>query len=91
VNEIIQSAERVLQRPIPMVSGERRSGASSVLVADARRACEELGWAPQYPQLEQVIGHAAAWERVRDHLPQGTMRTDRTSVATGCKLPGKQH
>ena len=90
VNEVIKSTENVLQRPILVVPGERRSGDPSILVADSRRACEELGWAPRYPQLEQIIRHAAAWERVRDNLPRGTMRTDRTRVANGCKLAAKQ-
>ena len=60
VNEVIKSTENVLQRPILVVPGERRSGDPSILVADSRRACEELGWAPRYPQLEQIIRHAAA-------------------------------
>jgi UDP-glucose 4-epimerase len=66
VNEVIRIAERVLQRPIPVIRGERRAGDPSVLVANARRARKELGWTPRHPELDRIIGHAAAWENARD-------------------------
>jgi len=72
VHEVIRVAERVLQRPIPVIYGERRPGDPSVLVADAQRAREALGWIPRHPDLECIIRHAAAWEMARDDLPAGT-------------------
>jgi UDP-glucose 4-epimerase len=32
-------------------------------VADAARARAELGWKPQYEDLETIIAHAWQWER----------------------------
>jgi UDP-glucose 4-epimerase len=34
-----------------------------VLVADARRAREELGWTPRHAALDAIVAHAWAWER----------------------------
>jgi UDP-glucose 4-epimerase len=34
-----------------------------VLVADARRARDELAWVPAYPEIETIIAHAWLWEQ----------------------------
>jgi UDP-glucose 4-epimerase len=48
--------------------GERRAGDPAVLVADATLARRELGWQPQYAELDIIIRHAWAWERARAYL-----------------------
>jgi len=63
VNEVIEAARRVTGHPIPVRDDPPRAGDPPVLVADARRARAELGWAPQYPDIETIIAHAWQWER----------------------------
>jgi UDP-glucose 4-epimerase len=58
VQEVIDAAGRVTGRPVPVVDAPRRDGDPAWLVADPRRACAELGWAPKYPELETMIEHA---------------------------------
>ena len=63
VREVIDAAERVTGRKIPMVVAPRRAGDPARLVADASLAHQELGWRPQYSELEQIISHAWQWEQ----------------------------
>ncbi len=44
-----------------------------MLVADASRARQTLGWTPQYPDLERILAHAWQWEqRQQAHKPAPT-------------------
>lgn len=63
VNEVIEAARRVTGHPIPLRDDPPRAGDPPVLVADATRARAELGWVPQYPDIETIIAHAWQWER----------------------------
>lgn len=62
VQEVIRAAERVTGSTVKVVEGERRAGDPAVLVADSTLARAELGWQPQYADLEQIIAHAWQWE-----------------------------
>lgn len=59
VKEVIHTAERVLQQKIPYHIAPRRPGDPARLVADSKKAQCELGWHPQYPELEKIILDAA--------------------------------
>jgi UDP-glucose 4-epimerase len=48
--------------------GERRPGDPPRLVASAQKIRAEIGWTPQYGELEAIIDSALRWRR--DH-PQG--------------------
>lgn len=63
IREVIDAAERVTGRKIPVVTAPRRAGDPARLVADATLARKELGWRPQYGELEQIIRHAWQWEQ----------------------------
>lgn len=63
VNEVIEAARRVTGHPIPLRDDPPREGDPPVLVADAARARAELGWVPQYPDIETIIRHAWQWEQ----------------------------
>ena len=63
VNEVIAAARRVTGHPIPVRDDPPREGDPPVLVADATRARAELGWLPQYADIETIIAHAWQWER----------------------------
>lgn len=68
VREIIESCRRVTGHPIPASIGKRRAGDPPELVADARRAKEELGWVPQFTEVDEIV--RTAWRWHRDH-PRG--------------------
>ncbi len=78
VAEVIAAAERVSGRAIERRNQPRRAGDPAVLVADARRAKERLGWAPRYPDLEQVIASAWRWHR-REKPIMGVSRYHETT------------
>jgi UDP-glucose 4-epimerase len=63
IDEVIAAARRVTGAPIPVSDGPRRAGDPARLVADATLARRELGWKPNYPDLDTIIAHAWAWER----------------------------
>jgi UDP-glucose 4-epimerase len=65
VREVIETAARILGKPIPAVDAPRRPGDLAVMVADARKASALLNWTPQHSSLEEIIDTAAAWERKR--------------------------
>lgn len=62
VQEVIDTAEHVTGRNIPVANGPRRDGDPARLVADSRLAREKLGWHPQYSDLATIIEHAWKWE-----------------------------
>ena len=61
--EVIAAAEAAVGRKIPVTIGPRRAGDPPVLVASAARASEVLGWRPQRPTLEEMVGSAWAWRQ----------------------------
>lgn len=61
VREVIETVADVSGRQFAVRHAERRAGDPAVLVADARRAQSELGWAPRFPNLSEQVRHAAAW------------------------------
>jgi UDP-glucose 4-epimerase len=61
--EVIQAAERVIGRTIDYEIGPRRPGDPPVLVASAERATTVLGWRPERPNLDEMVGSAWAWRR----------------------------
>jgi UDP-glucose 4-epimerase len=68
VREVIEAARRVTRHPIPAVDAPRRPGDPAVLVASSEKIRRELGWKPQFAELETII--RSAWDWVRRH-PQG--------------------
>jgi UDP-glucose 4-epimerase len=63
VREVIEAARRITGRPIPQADAQRRPGDPAALVAGAQRAASELGWRPQYTDLDTMI--ADAWAFIR--------------------------
>jgi UDP-glucose 4-epimerase len=68
VREVVEAAQRVTSRPIEAVEAPRRSGDPPVLVASSKKIQGELGWAPEKPNLEDMISDA--WEWMIEH-PRG--------------------
>jgi UDP-glucose 4-epimerase len=65
VQEVIESVERVTGKPIAVVHCERRPGDPAVLVASAEKIKAELGWKPQFAELDQIISSAWTWHQQR--------------------------
>jgi UDP-glucose 4-epimerase len=63
VQEVIDAAQRVTGRPIAVRNAPRREGDPARLVADATLARQQLGWVPQFPDLETIVAHAWGWEQ----------------------------
>jgi UDP-glucose 4-epimerase len=71
VRQVLEAAEALVGRPVPHRIGPRRAGDPPILVASAARAAEVLGWRPQRPSLEEIIGSAWAWRRAHpDGYPE---------------------
>ena len=62
VFEVIETAKKVTQRPFNVIKYERRPGDAAILIADAKKAQQELDWKPKYPELEAIVKHAWQWE-----------------------------
>lgn len=65
VKQVIETARRVTDRPIPAVSAPRRPGDPPTLVGASDKARRVLGWQPQYADLETIIETAWNWHRKR--------------------------
>ncbi len=63
VREVLAAAEAATGRPVPHRIGPRRAGDPPVLVADAGRARDVLGWQPARPDLGEIVATAWAWRR----------------------------
>ena len=61
VKEVIDTAAKVTGREIPSKVAARRPGDPSVLIASSDRIRRELGWEPQYQDLEVIIESAWRW------------------------------
>lgn len=68
VREVIQTAEEVTGRPVPVKEGPRRPGDPPELVATADKIRRELGWSPRYTELRPIV--ATAWNWFKNH-PNG--------------------
>jgi UDP-glucose-4-epimerase GalE len=68
VREVLAAAERVTGRAVPRREIGRRPGDPAILVADARRAREVLGWTPRLSGLDDILASAWAWHR--QHQPK---------------------
>jgi UDP-glucose-4-epimerase GalE len=63
VREVLRVVEAVTGRPVPHRVGPRRPGDPARLVASSGKARRELGWAPKYGRLEDIVETAWAWHR----------------------------
>ena len=63
VRQLVDAARKVTGIDFPVLVAPRRAGDPARAVGSSAKAQRELGWAPQYPELEQMLGHAWAWMR----------------------------
>jgi UDP-glucose 4-epimerase len=65
VLEVIEAVRRVTGRPIAVEECERRAGDPAVLVASSEKIKLELGWKPQFAELDKIIASAWEWHQRR--------------------------
>lgn len=63
IKEVIDVAKKVTGTDFEVKLGERRDGDPARLVADSSLLQKELGWEPEFTQLEDIILHAWEWEK----------------------------
>ena len=63
VREVLRMVETVGGKPLVIREEPRRAGDPAYLVARADRIRAELGWRPQYDDLNAIVSHSLAWER----------------------------
>jgi UDP-glucose-4-epimerase GalE len=68
VRDILTSVERVTGRRVPYTAGPRRDGDPPVLYSGSTRARAELGWAPEFEDVDTIV--ETAWKG-RERHPQG--------------------
>jgi len=73
VREVAAVAKAVTGVDFPVVETGRRPGDADMLVASSERINDELGWAPRFPDLHDII--ASAWKWHSTH-PNGFGDTD---------------
>lgn len=69
VREVVEVVRRITGRQIAVSEAPRRGGDPAVLVASGRKIREELGWAPEKPELAIMV--TDAWTRMQSY-PQST-------------------
>jgi UDP-glucose 4-epimerase len=63
VKEVIDTAREVTGKAIRADVGPRRAGDPSVLVAASDKIRKELGWAPRFPHVREIIESAWLWHQ----------------------------
>ena len=65
VREVIEAAQRITGRPIPVLEANRRPGDPSELVGSSQMAHDILGWNPKYGDIDTILAHAWQWHQRR--------------------------
>ena len=77
VREVVASVERISGQRVEVRETARRPGDPPVLVAEATRALQVLGWKPRHSSLEKIVETAWRW-----HSSQAK---DMASASATCK------
>ena len=70
VRQVIDLAQSVTGRPIRVNAAPRRPGDPPILIGDASRAREVLGWRPAHSELREQIADAWRWMSRSETLPK---------------------
>jgi UDP-glucose-4-epimerase GalE len=73
VRAVLDAIERVGGRAVPHTIGARRPGDPGVLFASSERIKRELGWQPQFEDIDTIVETAWRW---RESHPQGYRTSD---------------
>ena len=67
VRAVIDAVERVTGKRVPWTLGPRRAGDPAALYAAPGKARTELGWTPQFADLDAIVGTAWRWHQSHPH------------------------
>jgi UDP-glucose 4-epimerase len=59
--EVVRAVEKATGKKIKVVEGPRRAGDPAALYADSSKAQRELGWKPQFPDIDSIVATAWKW------------------------------
>ncbi|MCD7109054.1 UDP-glucose 4-epimerase GalE [Rhizobium sp. DKSPLA3] len=62
VLEVLDTVKRVNGSDLAVDFAPRRAGDPAMIVANPALAMKELGWVPEYDDLDTIVRHALAWE-----------------------------
>lgn len=65
IKEVIDVCRKVTRHAISVKIGRRKAGGPAILVASSEKIFGELGWRPQYPELDTVVETAWKWHKER--------------------------
>ena len=65
VKQIIETTEKVSGRKVPYDVAPRRAGDPAALIGSAGKAITELGWKPEFADIDRIIETAWNWHRSR--------------------------
>lgn len=68
VKEVINAAEKVTGKKVPLVYGCRRAGDPAKLCASNQKAKELLNWNPKYTDIHEIIATAWLWEQKKQKI-----------------------
>ncbi len=67
VREILAAVAKTIGHPVPVKEVGRRLGDAPTLVANSSKAKLEIGWQPQYSDIETIISTAVRWNDVQSN------------------------
>jgi len=67
VREVIENAQQVTKRLVPMIEDARRPGDCTKLLSGSSRALSELGWSATRSNMKQMITDAWRWHQNGDY------------------------
>jgi len=67
VREVIETARKVTGHAIPALEMPRRPGDSARLVASPNKIKAELGWDPQFTNMQDILSSAWEWHKTHPH------------------------
>jgi UDP-glucose 4-epimerase len=62
--QILDMVKKVTQKDFPVLIAPRRPGDPAQIFADNRKIKKELGWSPQFSDLETIVKSAWDWHRL---------------------------
>lgn len=63
VMQVLDAVDRVTNNKLDRKLEGRRAGDPDALISDNTAIKQQLGWKPQYDDLDKIVEHALAWER----------------------------
>ena len=67
VRDVVDAVARVTGRPVRCAIGPRRPGDPPVLYASSARIRQELGWRPEFEDLDVIVETAWRWRAAHPH------------------------